>query len=280
MTIKEAEERTGLSRSNIRFYEKEGLIRPQRNTGNRYRDYSERDIEELQKIACLRTLGISIEDIRRVAGGQANLYVVIQGQIPRLEQQMSELQNARRMCEKLLAQGPIEYKDLEIDRYIGDPKEYWWENRRILGADSMNFISIWGGKAVWMIITAVCLLTALGALPFLPEQIPIQWSGGEAVSFADRWTILAYPAVCGIIRLMLRPVIGTWVRRYTLYGSAVTDYVVNSLCFATLSAEVFMILFVRGFVRQITVVLLAEILILAGFLWAAGRELPAARQGR
>ena len=182
------------------------------------------------------------------------------------------------MCEKLLAQGPIEYKDLEIDRYIGDPKEYWWENRRILGADSMNFISIWGGKAVWMIITAVCLLTALGALPFLPEQIPIQWSGGEAVSFADRWTILAYPAVCGIIRLMLRPVIGTWVRRYTLYGSAVTDYVVNSLCFATLSAEVFMILFVRGFVRQITAVCLAEILILAGFLWAAGRELPAARQ--
>ena len=82
MTIKEAEERTGLSRSNIRFYEKEGLIRPQRNTGNRYRDYSERDIEELQKIACLRTLGISIEDIRRVAGGQANLYEVIQGRFP------------------------------------------------------------------------------------------------------------------------------------------------------------------------------------------------------
>ena len=39
MTIKEAEEQTGLSRSNIRFYEKEGLVKPRRNAGNSYRDY-------------------------------------------------------------------------------------------------------------------------------------------------------------------------------------------------------------------------------------------------
>ena len=31
MTIKDVEERTGLSRSNIRFYEKEHLIEPSRN---------------------------------------------------------------------------------------------------------------------------------------------------------------------------------------------------------------------------------------------------------
>lgn len=31
MTIKEVEERTGLARSNVRFYEKERLIEPARN---------------------------------------------------------------------------------------------------------------------------------------------------------------------------------------------------------------------------------------------------------
>ena len=41
MTIKDVEERTGLSRSNIRFYEKEKLIEPSRNENNGYRDYSE-----------------------------------------------------------------------------------------------------------------------------------------------------------------------------------------------------------------------------------------------
>ena len=55
MTIKDVEERTGLSRSNIRFYEKEKLIEPSRNESNGYRDYSKNDVENIKKIAYLRT---------------------------------------------------------------------------------------------------------------------------------------------------------------------------------------------------------------------------------
>ena len=274
MTIKEAEERTGLSRSNIRFYEKEGLVKPRRNAGNSYRDYTETDIEELQKIAYLRTLGISVEEIRRIVGGQAELYEVIQGQLPRLEQQMSELQNARRMCEMLLAQGRIGYEDLEINRYVSDPEKYWQENRRILKPDSIGFIFAWGGGTVWALLMAASLLVSLGALWFLPEQIPVQWSGGQAVSFAGRWTILAYPAACVVIRFLLRPMIDARIRRNTLYGAAVTDYAANCLCFAALSAEILMILFVREIVQRITTVLLVETIILVGFLWLARKELP------
>ena len=36
MTIKDVEERTGLSRSNVRFYEKEKLVEPSRNESNGY----------------------------------------------------------------------------------------------------------------------------------------------------------------------------------------------------------------------------------------------------
>lgn len=50
MTIKEVEEQTGLSRSTIRFYEKEKLIEPLRNDKNGYRDYSETDVEKLKKL--------------------------------------------------------------------------------------------------------------------------------------------------------------------------------------------------------------------------------------
>ena len=50
MTIKEAEEQTGLTRSNIRFYEKEKLIEPARNDKNGYRDYSESDVEDIKKL--------------------------------------------------------------------------------------------------------------------------------------------------------------------------------------------------------------------------------------
>ena len=274
MTIKEAEEQTGLSRSNIRFYEKEGLVKPRRNAGNSYRDYSEKDIGELQKIAYLRTLGISIEDIRRIVERQADLYEIIQKQIPLLERQISELQNARRMCEMLLSQGKIDYEDLQINRYISDPEEYWQKNRQILRLDSIGFISVWGGKTAWILLTAASLLIALCALWFLPEQIPVQWSGGEAVSFADRRTVLAYPAVCVVIRFLLRPIIDTRIKRSTLYSSAITDYITNSLCFAALSAEVFMILFVKGIVTHITVILAVECMNLVAFLWLARKRLP------
>lgn len=81
MTIKDVEERTGLSRSNIRFYEKEQLIKPNRNDGNGYRDYSEENIKDIEKIAYLRTLGISIEDIRNIIHHKVSLYEIIKDQL-------------------------------------------------------------------------------------------------------------------------------------------------------------------------------------------------------
>ena len=80
MTIKDVEERTGLSRSNIRFYEKEKLIEPSRNESNGYRDYSENDVENIKKIAYLRTLGISVEDIRNIISEKVTLQEMLEKQ--------------------------------------------------------------------------------------------------------------------------------------------------------------------------------------------------------
>ena len=88
MTIKDVEERTGLSRSNIRFYEKEKLIEPSRNESNGYRDYSENDVENIKKIAYLRTLGISVEDIRNIISEKVTLQEM-------LEKQKEVLKNSR-----------------------------------------------------------------------------------------------------------------------------------------------------------------------------------------
>ena len=43
--IKEAEAESGINKQNIRYYEKMGLIHPDRNTINGYRKYSEEDME-------------------------------------------------------------------------------------------------------------------------------------------------------------------------------------------------------------------------------------------
>ena len=89
MTIKDVEERTGLSRSNIRFYEKEKLIEPSRNESNGYRDYSENDVENIKKIAYLRTLGISIEDIRNIISEKATLKDTLEKQYEVLKSQIN-----------------------------------------------------------------------------------------------------------------------------------------------------------------------------------------------
>ena len=62
MTIQEVEARTGLPRATVRYYEREGLLSPQR-LENGYRDYSEDNITTLLRIKLLRELGIALEDL-------------------------------------------------------------------------------------------------------------------------------------------------------------------------------------------------------------------------
>lgn len=47
MRIKEAEQVSGITAKNIRFYEKEGLLMPDRRPNSRYRDSEEEDISRL-----------------------------------------------------------------------------------------------------------------------------------------------------------------------------------------------------------------------------------------
>ena len=49
MTIKDMELQTGLARANIRYYEAEGLISPER-AENGYREYSQEDAETLLRV--------------------------------------------------------------------------------------------------------------------------------------------------------------------------------------------------------------------------------------
>lgn len=56
MKIKEVSEKTGLTKKTIRYYEAEGLLNPEKQwqNGREYRNYSEQDIFQLEKIAALR----------------------------------------------------------------------------------------------------------------------------------------------------------------------------------------------------------------------------------
>ena len=66
MNINELENKTGVTKQNIRFYEKKGLLHPKRNSLNNYREYTQEDLRTLQMIKMLRRLDMSLEEIHRV----------------------------------------------------------------------------------------------------------------------------------------------------------------------------------------------------------------------
>lgn len=193
MIIKEVEEKTGLSRSNIRFYEKEKLIAPDRNVNNGYREYSEQDVEKIKKIAFLRTLNISIEEIRKILVQEIGLYEIISNQIKILDIQIEELQLAKAICSKMLQSDNLNINNLKVEQYADNIDDYWNKYHKVFKLDSISFICMWGGFITWGLITALCLIVAAFIYPILPEQIPIQWGEGKVMSSVAKKFIFAYP---------------------------------------------------------------------------------------
>ena len=70
MNIKEVEKVTGISSQNIRFYEKSGLVHPDRNEENGYREYDTNDIRILKLIKMFRMIDMPIEQIKLILLGQ------------------------------------------------------------------------------------------------------------------------------------------------------------------------------------------------------------------
>lgn len=137
MKIKEVEECVGLSRSNIRFYEREGLLSPDRNENNNYRDYTDEDVKRIKKIKILRMLGVSTADIRRLYAKELELEEVMSGCMKKLEEEERELREMRKICETIISQ------DIDIHSWDGEvpqsEKRIWKERlEEIFSQDTVS----------------------------------------------------------------------------------------------------------------------------------------------
>lgn len=93
MKIKEVSEKTGLTKKTIRYYEAEGLLNPEKQwqNGREYRNYSEQDISQLEKIAALRRARFSVEEIRHIESVPEDIPAVFQSYRQRLQQEQRDL---------------------------------------------------------------------------------------------------------------------------------------------------------------------------------------------
>ncbi len=110
MLRSEIQNKTGLTRKAIEYYEDKGLINPHR-LENGYKDYTEKDLEILVKVSILRKLGVSLSEIK-----QCVLYNnSILSSVLRMKEHQLEVDERRKNILELIVKG--EKQEL-IDEYI------------------------------------------------------------------------------------------------------------------------------------------------------------------
>lgn len=256
MTIQEVEKQTGLGRSHIRFYEKEGLFIPKRDKDSGYRNYTEEDVETIRKIAFLRTLGISVEEIRNIISGNLSLYQTVERQSSRLQESLKNVQDSVLACEKLLKAGPVSFEDLDVTFCTGKSSDYWNRNRPVLRYDFAGLLYRLSSLKTWKILWVLSLILSLVSYPGLPPEIPIQWSHGEAVTMGAKISIFVYPVILIVWRMILIPWLYVTLGN-RLHKGLISEYAVNAVCFAGLTVELFVILQAHGFLTGGVLPLLA-----------------------
>ena len=127
MKINEVEQLVGVTKRNIRFYEKEGLLSPGRNKENGYRDYGEADVTVLRQIKLLRKL----EEIRRMQQGALTLTDGLRRHMIQLERQQQNLATMQRLCQELADAG-AQLPGLEADDWLGRMERMEQEGTRFV----------------------------------------------------------------------------------------------------------------------------------------------------
>ena len=113
MTIKEVEQQVDMKKANIRYYEEEGLLTPQRNKTNNYRDYSMADVEDLKKIKFLRLLDVPVKDIKKIREGRATVAEVMRERKALLLKELKELAEVEQLCDELIRRGDT-FEQLDV----------------------------------------------------------------------------------------------------------------------------------------------------------------------
>lgn len=120
MNINELENMTGITKQNIRFYEKKGLLNPERNLINNYRKYTQEDVKTLQTIKMLRKLDMPIEDVRRILSEEVQVGSAMQKHLEELTKKKSELEACISICRGLCH---AELKTLDVDKVLSEMNE-------------------------------------------------------------------------------------------------------------------------------------------------------------
>ena len=92
MRTKQLEEMLGITKEALRYYEKEGLIKPERDENN-YRNYLQSDIDVLKLILMLCSMEISIDEIKLILNNELSIREALKTKEDYIEKSKIKLEN-------------------------------------------------------------------------------------------------------------------------------------------------------------------------------------------
>lgn len=116
MKIKEVELLTGITKANIRYYESQGLISPNRES-NGYRTYDDSHVMELLRIKLLRTLGLPIESIKALCDGKITLEEALAERKAQFQGQHQELAASEKVI-NIMLDSDSDFHELNAEEYL------------------------------------------------------------------------------------------------------------------------------------------------------------------
>lgn len=160
MKINEVEKIIGITKKNIRFYEKEGLLSPCRNKENGYREYNEDDIKKLEEIKLLRKLGVPIEDIRSLQNGRCTVSDAMRRHLITLERAKQNIDHSINFCNSLKSEDKM-LSDLDVHELLSH-----MESMESTGASFNNIHSrdVKPGRYIGSVISAALIITFASVL--------------------------------------------------------------------------------------------------------------------
>ena len=173
--INEVERLVGITKGNIRFYEKEGLLVPGRNSENGYRDYSEADVVWLKKIKLLRQLDVPIEEILRLKAGSLTLEDAMGRHMIQLERRQANLEAMHTLCGEL-RDSRSTLDGLDADGVLERIRRQEQEGARFVDVKKRDHRGKYLG-AIWGALVMLAMMAGLFALivwgfTISPEEAP------------------------------------------------------------------------------------------------------------
>lgn len=136
MLIGEIADFFGVSRKAIRLYEKKGIIKPvEVDAQNGYRYYSAAQVQQLNALLELKSLGLSLEEIKSVLDGETT------------KEKLSDVLEKKRQAWQ---------ETMEMARYKSECLESILENLRE-SQEANNMKEMTDDQRAWLLVKMVCI---------------------------------------------------------------------------------------------------------------------------